>query len=157
MTEKEWESLCDGCGRCCLLKLEDEEGGEIYYSRIACEHLDIGACRCTVYDERCTRNTACIRITLDRPEVMAWLPASCAYRRLHEGRGLADWHPLVAGTPDQVVEAGVSITSWAVTPEGLTEADLEYHIIDFGHGDDEVYLMDPDHMEDPEDGEDGAE
>jgi uncharacterized cysteine cluster protein YcgN (CxxCxxCC family) len=109
MTRKEWESLCDGCARCCLLKLEDVDTGEIAYTDIACRLLDTRACRCTHYEHRQRYVPDCIRLDAGKVDSMGWLPSTCAYRLVAEGRDLYDWHPLVSGDPDSVHRAGISI------------------------------------------------
>ena len=131
MTDTEWERLCDGCGRCCLVKLEDEETGKLYYSQVACEFFDLSACRCSVYGEREEKMPGCLSIRKAGAEVFSWLPWSCAYRRLHEGRPLADWHPLVSGDDKAMHEKGISVKDLAISPEGVSEADFEDLLVEF--------------------------
>ena len=128
MNQAEWEGLCDGCGRCCLNKLEDEDKGEFLYTRAACKLLDIGTCQCTDYKNRAKRVPDCVTLTAKNVKELGWLPESCAYRRLDEGKGLAWWHPLVSGTPDTVREAGISIENEAYTEEGITIEELVHHL-----------------------------
>jgi uncharacterized protein len=109
MTGPEWESLCDGCARCCLIKLEDEDTGEIIPTDIGCSLLDREACRCSDYRHRQRRVPDCVRLTPKKVRSLGWLPQTCAYRLLSEGRDLPDWHPLVTGDPTSVHKAGVSV------------------------------------------------
>ncbi|OUR92539.1 hypothetical protein A9Q81_16470 [Gammaproteobacteria bacterium 42_54_T18] len=129
MTPNEWESLCDGCALCCLQKLEDEDTGEVYYTELVCHLLEQSTCSCTDYPNRSVRVPDCVKLELkDIPE-FHWLPYSCAYRRLAEGRGLASWHPLVSGRQESVFEAGVSIQGRVIPDNQVAEADWEEHII----------------------------
>jgi uncharacterized cysteine cluster protein YcgN (CxxCxxCC family) len=123
MTPAEWESLCDGCGLCCLIRFEDEDTGEIIPTRVACKLFDGQLCRCTDYANRKAYVPDCIKLTPGNIEDLMWMPKSCAYRRLHEGRGLADWHPLVSGDPESVHRAGVSIRGQTISEASLADPD----------------------------------
>lgn len=129
MTPGEWESLCDGCGKCCLNKLEDEDTGEVYHTDLACQYLDTDRCQCTVYSDRLNRVPGCTVLTPDTVNDYHWLPHTCAYRTLAEGRPLPDWHPLVSGDPDSVHQAGVSVRHKVVSENQVPEEDWEEHII----------------------------
>ncbi|MDJ0808365.1 MAG: YcgN family cysteine cluster protein [Gammaproteobacteria bacterium] len=126
---EQWESLCDGCAKCCLQKLEDEETREVHFTNIVCDLLDLKTCRCTHYAERTIRVPSCVKLTpadLDDPY---WLPATCAYRLLAEGQNLPAWHPLISGTDKTVQHSGNSIKGKVVRESDAD--DWEYHLIDW--------------------------
>ncbi|WP_404362292.1 YcgN family cysteine cluster protein [Marinobacter sp.] len=129
MTAAEWESLCDGCGKCCLAKLEDEDTGDVYYTELACRYMDQDTCGCTVYDTRKAKVPACTVLTPGTVNDYHWLPFTCAYRTLADGRALADWHPLRSGDPQTVHEAGKSVRHRVISEAGVPEEDWEEHII----------------------------
>jgi uncharacterized cysteine cluster protein YcgN (CxxCxxCC family) len=129
MTRPEWESLCDSCGKCCLLKLEDEETGEVDYTNAACKLLDLKSCKCTKYAERKKHVPDCIKLTIKLVDKLTWMPSTCAYRLIAEGKDLEWWHPLVSGDPESVHKAGMSVRGRAI-PEGKA-GDLEDHIVDW--------------------------
>lgn len=129
MTAAEWESLCDNCGKCCLVKLEDEDTGEIAFTSVVCDLIDLDTCRCTRYSERCTLVPECIDLKQHDFAEYNWLPSTCAYRLLTDGEPLPDWHPLNSGTPASVKDAGVSIASYAIKESQVN--DPEDHIIEW--------------------------
>jgi uncharacterized cysteine cluster protein YcgN (CxxCxxCC family) len=132
MSETEWEALCDGCARCCLYKLQDSETDQLFYTSVACKLLDIGTCRCKDYSHRKKLVKDCLDLRHDLMRYLPWLPETCAYRRLAEGKDLPDWHPLITGNPGSVHEAGISIRSFAQSESQLKDLDeLEEHILDF--------------------------
>jgi uncharacterized cysteine cluster protein YcgN (CxxCxxCC family) len=130
MTPPEWEALCDGCGKCCLNKLEDADTGEVFLTRLACRLLDCQTCRCGNYAQRKQLVPECIVLTpRTLKKHLYWMPATCAYRLLHEGRPLPEWHPLITGDSGSVRRAGVSVTD--LIPEWqVPEADWEDHVIE---------------------------
>ena len=124
----QWEALCDGCGRCCLHKLEDEETGLLYATNVACALLDRRTGRCTDYGHRKARVSDCVVLSLKSVRGVDWLPDSCAYRLRAEGKPLPDWHYLVSGDRGSVHRAGMSVRGWTVTEDQAGE--LEHHIVD---------------------------
>lgn len=124
MSATEWESLCDGCGLCCVIRFEDENTGEIVPTRVHCKLFDPDRCTCSDYANRQEHVPDCIKLTPGKIEGLRWLPPSCGYRRVHEGRGLAWWHPLISGDPETVHTAGVSIRRQTISETALaTEED----------------------------------
>ena len=130
MTREEWESLCDHCGKCCLMKLEDEaDPDSVYYTNIICDLFSKKDGGCTDYWNRETLVPTCIRLTQDNLEQIEWLPPSCAYRRIMEGRGLAKWHHLISGDKNTVHETGNSVLGRVDFEKDVNEDDLEEHIV----------------------------
>jgi uncharacterized cysteine cluster protein YcgN (CxxCxxCC family) len=129
MSSEEWESLCDGCARCCLHKLEDEESEEVFYTDVACQYLDQDACRCTEYQDRNRLVPNCVWLTPDDVDTFHWLPTTCAYRLIAEGQALPSWHPLVSGRAESVHEAGISVAGRCVSEAFVHDEDFEDRII----------------------------
>lgn len=127
MTQTEWESLCDGCAKCCLEKLEDVETSEISYTNVACRLLDCEACRCTNYTERQRFVPDCILLTPKNILQLHWMPSTCAYRLLSEGKDLPSWHPLITNDPESVHRAGISVRGRVVSESDA--GDLEDHVV----------------------------
>jgi uncharacterized protein len=131
LTRGEWEALCDGCAKCCLIKLEDEDSGEVSYTNISCRLLDHDTCRCRNYPLRRQLVRDCNVLDCETLERIAgWLPLSCAYRRMMDGRGLADWHPLVSGDPQSVHKAGISLRGRMVSEYDTDEEDWPDFVIE---------------------------
>ena len=129
MSTTEWESLCDGCARCCLIKLEDEDTGKLDYTDVACRLLDHRTCRCSDYSNRRSQVPDCVNLTPAAVRNLGWLPDTCAYRLIAEGEDLAWWHPLVSGDPETVYEAGISVRGRIVAEE--SGIDPEDRIVDW--------------------------
>lgn len=129
MSAEQWESLCDGCGKCCLLKLEDEDTLELAYTEVVCRLLDLGTCQCTRYPERSRLVPDCITLTPDIIPTLRWMPRTCAYRLLSEGKPLPWWHPLISKDPETVHQAGISVRGRVVSERRA--GDLEDHIVDW--------------------------
>lgn len=128
MTVAEWESLCDGCGLCCLVRFEDEDSGEVIPTRVHCKLFDGQLCACTDYANRKTHVPDCVKLTPHNIDALPWMPTSCAYRRLHEGKTLPEWHPLITGDPESVHKSGVSIRGQTISEAELKDPEdaLEY-------------------------------
>ena len=131
LAPKEWEALCDGCGRCCLNKLEDPDSGEVALTRVACRLFDDETCRCAQYDNRRSLVPECISLTPATIEKHAyWLPETCAYKLLWAGKALYAWHPLISGTAETVHSAGISVQGLTIPEFEVDEDDWEDHIIE---------------------------
>jgi uncharacterized cysteine cluster protein YcgN (CxxCxxCC family) len=131
LTRAEWEALCDGCAKCCLIKLEDEATEEVAYTDIACRLLDLGACRCGNYPLRRQLVSGCVVMDPTNVErVLTWMPRTCAYRLVHEGRDLEPWHPLISGDPESVHRAGISLRGRMVSEYDVEEDDWGDHVIE---------------------------
>lgn len=136
MTRDQWESLCDGCGICCLHKLEDGKTGKVYYTSVACRFLDLTSCRCSIYCDPYTIPSDCMKITPQNIKRLKWLPATCAYRRIAEGKELYWWHPLLSGNQHTVHKAGISVKDKVVSELQVHPEDIKNSIIRnkwFGH------------------------
>jgi uncharacterized cysteine cluster protein YcgN (CxxCxxCC family) len=128
MSRAEWESLCDGCGKCCVHKLEDEETGELHPTNVACRLLDRRTGRCSDYRRRRVYVPECVRLTPAKLDELDWLPSTCAYRLLANGEPLPEWHPLITGDPESVHRAGQSVRGWTVSEDDA--GDLEHHLVE---------------------------
>ncbi len=129
MSAPEWEALCDGCGQCCLIKLEDEDTGDIAVTRLACKLLDLGSCRCSNYENRREYVGDCVKLTPEGVRSLNWLPDTCAYRLIDEGRRLPWWHPLVSGTAESVHQVGISVRGAAIGEKKVPLHRIPAHII----------------------------
>lgn len=131
LSPEEWEALCDGCGKCCLNKIEYEDTGELAFTRVACKLLDGHACRCASYENRHHHVPECVVLTPRKlKEIAWWLPATCAYRLRHENRPLYEWHYLISGDRESVHRAGVSVRGWTVSEVEISEEEWDEHIIE---------------------------
>jgi len=131
MSRAQWESLCDSCGRCCLHKLEDEDTGDIHFTDVVCHYMDEKTCQCPHYETRQEYVPSCLTIYPDWGEKFNWLPNTCAYRLLHEGKSLFDWHPLISKDPESVHAAGISVRGKTFSDDQVDDDDLQMYIVDW--------------------------
>lgn len=129
MSRDEWEALCDGCARCCMVKLEDEDTSDIHLTRLSCSMLEVKTCRCSNYQNRFSLMPDCIDITLEKVREIKWLPSTCGYRLVNEGRDLAWWHPLVSGSAETVHQAGISVKGFAMNEKRVKMENYYRYII----------------------------
>ena len=129
MTQSEWESLCDGCAKCCLVKLQCEDTEEVAYTSVACHLMDYESCQCTRYQDRNDLVPSCVWLKPEMVDDFFWLPDSCAYRLVSEGRDLPEWHPLISGDKNSVHKAGISIQNKVINENTVAEEDLEEYVI----------------------------
>lgn len=128
MTDSQWESLCDGCAKCCQIQLEDEEGTRAT-TNVVCHYLDQSSCQCTCYGDRTVKVPQCLKLTPNNLDSIEWMPDTCAYRLLNEGKPLEAWHPLVSGDKNSVHASGISVRGRVFSESLIDEDDLELHII----------------------------
>ncbi len=131
MCREQWEALCDGCGRCCLQKFQDGKTGKVSYTWVSCYLLDTTACRCTDYGNRTTLVPDCLVLTPEQIPRLRWLPKTCAYRRLSEGKDLDLWHPLISGDPESVHRAGISVRDKAISEESVYPEEVDFYAIGY--------------------------
>jgi uncharacterized cysteine cluster protein YcgN (CxxCxxCC family) len=129
LNREEWEAVCDGCGRCCLVKLEDEDNGDIHYTNVACKLLDLETCRCTNYQNRAQLVPECVVVTPQVLDRLHWMPSTCAYRLLWEGKPLPPWHPLISGDPHSAELAGISVRGRVYLQAQINDDDLQDYIV----------------------------
>tara|TARA_B100000575_G_scaffold227768_1_gene188524 strand:+ start:168 stop:623 length:456 start_codon:yes stop_codon:yes gene_type:complete len=128
MSPSEWEALCDGCGKCCLVKLIDDLTDDLHYTTVACKLLDCESCQCGDYENRKTLVEDCVILSPRLIEELNWMPSTCAYRLIHEGKDLYWWHPLMSGSPDTVHEAGISVQGRAISEREVKDSELFEYI-----------------------------
>ena len=131
LSQQQWESLCDHCGRCCLHKLEDEDSGEVFFTDVACQYMDEETCSCPHYQQRQQLVPECLSIQPDWGEKFKWLPNTCAYRLLYEGKDLFAWHPLISGDAQSVHLAGISIRGRNFRDNEVDESEIDQHVIEW--------------------------
>ena len=131
MSSSEWEALCDGCGKCCLIKLIDDLTDDLHYTTVACKLLDCDSCRCGDYNNRKKLVEDCVILSPRLVEELHWMPSTCAYRLIYEGKDLYWWHPLVSGNPNTVHEAGISVKGRAISEREVKDSELPNYIYEF--------------------------
>jgi len=129
MSKDEWESLCDGCGKCCCLRMEDEDTGAIYVTDIRCKLLDTCTARCSDYENRFGPVPDCVQLTPRKVKKLKWIPMTCAYRLVAEGKDLFDWHHLVSGSRETIHDAGMSVRGATKCETSVEEDDYPQHIV----------------------------
>ncbi len=129
LNSAEWEALCDGCGLCCLVKLEDDDSGEVVYTKVSCMLLDTKTARCSDYAHRKSRVPDCLQLTPEAVPLFKWLPPSCAYRRIYEGKALPNWHPLITGHADSVKKAKKSVAGRCIPETEVDPEELEEYVV----------------------------
>lgn len=129
LSKEQWEALCDGCGRCCLLKLVDDEDDSLHFTSVVCHLFDEDTCRCTHYPQRHVRVPECIEFDSEKLAELDWLPTTCAYRLRADGKPLFDWHPLISGTPQSVIDADISVQGRVVSENHVHPDDTQDFVI----------------------------
>lgn len=129
MSEVEWESICDGCGKCCLQKLECEDTGEVFYTDVACKLLDLETCNCMEYSNRASLVPECLKLDKNNIDQWSFLPGSCSYRLLSESKPLPNWHPLIKGDRSEMLTLGCSVSGRVLPETAVCEDDLESHLV----------------------------
>ena len=130
MSLEEWEALCDGCGICCLFKVEDEDSREVHLTNVACRFLDLKSCTCQLYDQRISAMPTCIKLSPSKVENLTWLPETCTYRLILHSKPLPDWHPLVSGDPTSIHRAGISVLGKVIRESSANMNKLEVYVIE---------------------------
>ena len=129
MSRDQWESLCDGCGKCCCIRLEDEDNGAIYITDVVCKLFDAGTCQCSDYPNRSVKVPDCVTLTPDNVDKLHWMPQTCAYRLVANGIDLPDWHHLVSGSRETIHDAGMSVQNAVISELAVDEADHPHRIV----------------------------
>lgn len=129
MSRQEWESLCDGCGKCCCIRLEDEETAAIYITDVVCKLFDAGTCQCSDYPNRSEKVPDCVTLTPENVSQLKWMPRTCAYRLVSEGKDLFEWHHLVSGSRETIHEAGMSVQDAVVSEVHMSEEEQAQRIV----------------------------